>query len=123
LQPAAEPFRADVVRIADLPSSPESSYDKYYADYQTEDSSDFGWAKGKALLSLKQTEFSLKQFAKRMGLPNLSIYNKWEKVWGGWFLQKMHRSIILGQHSRKQQQDGLLNWETAVAYVLETFES
>jgi len=47
-----------------------------------------GRAEGKAPISLKQTEFSFKQFAKRMGQPNCSTFNKWEKAWVEMFLKK-----------------------------------
>jgi hypothetical protein len=70
-QPAAEPRRTDVAGIADLPPLPEISYDEFDADYESDDSSDLGGAEGNALIILKQTEFSLKQFAKRMGSPTL----------------------------------------------------
>jgi len=71
---------------------------------------------------LNQTEFSLKQFAKRMGQPNFSAFDKWKKVWVAGFLEKKHRSIIPGQNRLKQQRDGPLHWEAAVADCLETFE-
>jgi hypothetical protein len=122
-QPAAEPRRTDVAGIADLPPLPEISYDQYDAEYESDDSSDLGGAEGKAPISLKQTEFSLKQFAKRMGQPNFSAFNKWKKVWVAGFLEKKHRSIIRGQNRLKQLQNGPLHWETAVADFLETFET
>ena len=81
-----------------------------------------GWAEGKAPISLKQTEFPLKQFAKRMGQSNFSTFNKWKKVWVAGFLEKKHRSIIPGQNRFKQLRDGHLHWETAGADFLETFE-
>jgi hypothetical protein len=67
-------------------------------------------------------EFSLKQFAKRMGQPNFSAFNKWKKVWVAGSLKKKHRSSILGQNCFKQQQDGPQHWELAVAEFLEIFE-
>jgi hypothetical protein len=121
--PAAQPRRTDVAGIADLPPLPEISYDQYDADYESDDSSDLGGAEGKAPISLKQTEFSLKQFAKRMGQPNFSAFNKWKKVWVAGFLEKKHRSIIRGQNRLKQLRDGPLHWETVVADFLETFET
>jgi len=75
-----EPRRTEVAGIADLPPLPEISYDKLDADYESDDLSDLGGAEGKAPISLKQTEFSLKQFAKRMGQRNFSAFNKWKKV-------------------------------------------
>jgi hypothetical protein len=51
-------------------------------------------AEGHAPITLKQTEFSLQQFAKLLGQPNLSAYNKWKKVWVAGLLEKKHQSII-----------------------------
>jgi len=102
-KPAAEPRRTDVAGIADLPPLPEISYDEFDADYESDDSSQLAGAEGKAPISLKQTEFSLKQFAKRMGQPNFSAFNEWKKVWVAAILEKKHRFIILGQNRWKQQ--------------------
>jgi hypothetical protein len=99
----------DVAGIAALPPLPEISYDEFYPDYERNDSSNLGWAEGKAPTSLKQTEFSLKQFAKRMGQPNFSAFNKWKKVWVAGFPEKKHRSIIPGQNRLKQQREGPLH--------------
>jgi len=107
----------------DLPPLPEISYDQYDGDYESDDSSDLGGAEGKAPISLKQTKFSLKQFAKRMVQPNFSAFNKWKKVWVAGFLEKKHRSIIRGQNRLKQLRDEPLHWERAVADFLETFET
>jgi len=79
-QPAAEPRRTDVAGITDLPPLPENSYEKFDADTESDNSSDFGGAEGKAPISFKEMEFSLKQFAKRMGQPNFSTFNKWKKI-------------------------------------------
>jgi len=68
-------------------------------------------------------EFSLKQFAKRMGQANYSAFNKWKKVWVAGFLENKHRSIIWGYNRLKHVRDGLLHWETAVADILATFEN
>jgi hypothetical protein len=122
-QPPAEPRKTDVAGIADLPPLPELSYDEYDAAEESDDSSDLGGAEGKPPISLKQTEFSLKQFAKRMGQANYSAFNKWKKVWVAGFLEKKHRSIIRGQNRLKQVRDGPLHWETAVADFLATFET
>jgi len=122
-QPGAEPRRTDVAGIADLPSFPEISYDEFDADAESDDSSDLGGAEGKAPISLKQMEFSLKQFAKRMGQPNFSAFNEWKKVWVAGFLGKKHWYIITGQNHLKQLRDGPLRWEMAVADFLETFET
>ena len=53
---------------------------QYDADYESDNSLDLGGAQGKAPIGLKQMESSLKRFAKRMGLPNFSNFNKWKKV-------------------------------------------
>jgi hypothetical protein len=81
-----------------------------------------GGAEGKAPISLKQTEFSMKQFAKRMGQPNFSTFNKWKKVWVAGFVENQHRSILQEQNRLKQLSNGPLHWEMAVADCLETFE-
>jgi len=99
------------------------SYNKYDAADESDDSSDLGDAEGKPPISLKQTEFSLKQFAKRMGQANYSAFDKWKKVWVAGFLGKKHRSIIRGQNRMKQVRDGPLHWKTAVADFLVTFEN
>jgi len=122
-QLAAEPRSTDVAGIADLPPLPEISYDEFNADAWSDDSSDLGGTEGKAPISLKQTEFSLKQFAKRMGQPNFSAFNKWKKLWVAGFLEKKHRSVFPGQNCLKPLRDGPLHWEMAVPDFLETFES
>ena len=115
--------RTDVAAIANLPPLPEICYDKYDAEYGSDDSSDLGEAEGEALISLKQMEFFLKQFAKRMGQPNLSAFNKWKKVWVAGCLENNHLSIIRGQNPLKQVRDGPLPWEMAVVDYLETLET
>jgi len=107
----------------DLPPLPEISYDEYDADDESDNSSDLGSAEGKPPVSLKQTEFSLKQFAKRMRQVNYTAFNKWKKGWMAGFLEKKHRSIIRGQNWLKQLRDEPLHWEIAVADFLETFET
>jgi len=121
--PGAELCRTDVAGIAHLPPLPEISYNQYDADYEIDNSSDLGGAKGKAPISSNQTEFSLKQFATRMGQPNFSKFNRWKTVWVAGFLQNKQRSIIQGQNCLKQLRDGPLHSETAVADFLETFET
>jgi len=71
----------NVSGIANLPPLPEISYDKFDSDAKRDDLSDLGGDDGKVPIGLKQTEFSLKQFAIRMGQPNFSAFNKWKKVW------------------------------------------
>ena len=81
---------------------PEIYDDEYDADDEGDDLLDLGGGEGKPPDSLKQTEFSLKQFAKRMGQANYSAFNKWKKVWVVGFLEKKHRSIIQGQNHLNQ---------------------
>jgi len=69
-----------VVGIADLPPLPVISFDEFDAYTGIDDSWDLGGAEGKALISLKQMEFTLKQFAKRMRQPNFGAFNKWKTV-------------------------------------------
>jgi hypothetical protein len=59
-QPPPAPRITDVSGIADLSPLPELSYDEYDAAEESDDSSDLGGAEGKAPISLKQTELSLK---------------------------------------------------------------
>jgi hypothetical protein len=49
-----------------------------------------GGAEGKLTVSLKQTEYSMKQFAKRMVQANCCAFNKWKKVWVAGFFEKKH---------------------------------
>jgi len=65
-QPPGEPRNTDVTGIADSPLLPEISYDNYYADDDSDESSHMGSAEGEPPISLKETEFSLKQFAQWM---------------------------------------------------------
>jgi len=118
--PAVEPRKTDEAGIAGLPPLQQISYDEYDADYESDSSSDFGGTEGKAPISLKQTEFSLKQFAKRMGKPNFSTFNKCKKVRVAGFLEKKHRSSIRGQNCLALLRHPPLHWETAVADCLVT---
>jgi len=122
LQPAVAPHRTYVAGTAELPRLAQISYEKYDVDDESDDSSDLYGAEGKAQISLKETEFSLKQFAERMGQPNFSAFKKWKKVWVAEFLEKKHQSIIPGQNRLKQQWNGPLHGETDVADLLETFK-
>jgi len=121
-QPPAVPWKTDVARIAELPPLPGLSYGEHDSDDESDDSSDSGGGECKPPVILKQTKFSLKQFAKRMWQANYSAFNKWQKVWGAGFLEKKHRSIIQGQNRLRHMRGGPLHWEMAVADFLETFE-
>jgi hypothetical protein len=118
-----EPWTTDGAGIAHLPPCPEISYNEYDAADESDNSSNLGGAEDKPPISLKQMEFSLKQFAQMMGQPNLSTFNKWKKVWVRAFLKKKHQSIIWGQNRLKQVRDGHLHWEMVVADFLVTFET
>jgi hypothetical protein len=95
----------------------------FYNEYDTTDKSDnlsaLGSADSKPPMSLKQTEFSLKQFAKGTRQANHIALNKWKIVCGVGFLEKKHQSFIRGQKILKQIQDGSLYRQTAVADFLQ----
>ena len=74
--PPAELQKTDIARIVDLPPLPEISYNNYDADDESDILLDFSSAERKPPVSQKQTEFSLKQFAKRIGEANNSAFNK-----------------------------------------------
>jgi len=93
-QPPVKRRNTDVVGIAYLPSMPELSYNECDAAEETDDSSDMAGVQGKPQISPKQTEFSLKQFAKRMGQSNYTAFNKRKKVWVARLLEMKHHSII-----------------------------
>jgi len=122
-QPPAELRKIDDIRIAELPPLPEMSYDDYDADDESNNLSDLGGAEGKPPVNLKQTEFSLKKFVKRMGQANYSVFNKWKKAWMAGFHEKKHRASIRGQNRLKQVCDGPLHREAGVADCLETFKT
>jgi hypothetical protein len=118
-----ELHRTDVAGIVDLHPLTESSYDEFDADAGSDDSSDLGGAEGKAPISLQQTEFSLKQFAKRMGQPNFGTFKEWKKVWVAGILKKNHSSSIPGHNRLKHMPHRPLHWDTAVAGILESLET
>ena len=113
----------DVAGIADLPPLPKISSAEYNSDYGSDDLSDLDGVKGKAPISVKQTEFLLMQFAKRMGQRDFSAFNKWKKVWVAGFVKKKHRFIIWRQNRFKQLRDEPLHWGMAVADFLDNFET
>jgi len=121
-RPPVKPQKTDVTPISDLPPSPEMAYNKGDAVDERDDSLNLGGAECTTPIRLKQTEFSLKQFARRMGQANYSGFNMWNKLWVARFQQRKHRSIIQGRSRLKQVWDGPLDWETAVADVLATFK-
>jgi len=87
---AAELRRSDVIGISDLPPVPDISSDKFDADYESHVSSDLSCGEVKAPISLKEMEFSVNQFAKNMGQPIFSTFNKWNKVWVAGYLVENH---------------------------------
>ena len=98
-------------------------YDDYDADDESDDSSDLNSAEGKLPVSLKPTEFSLKQSANRMEQANYSGFNKWKKVWVADFFQRKYQSIMRGQNYLNDVRNAPLHWEMAVSDFLETFEN
>jgi hypothetical protein len=98
IQPPAIPRKPHVAGVADLPLLLDMSCDEHDAADESNKSSDLSGTEGKPPISPKQTEFSLKQFANRMGQPNFSLSNKWHKVWMAGCLEKRHRSIMCGQN-------------------------
>jgi len=89
------------------------SYEKYDTSDDSNDFSDLGGAEGNPPISLKQMEFSLKQFAKWIGQANHNAFNKWKKVWVAGILERKQRSIIRGHNRWKQDGDGPLHRDTA----------
>jgi len=87
IQPPVDQWETDPTMIIQLPPLPEMSYDNSDSDADSDDSPDLGSAEGKPLISLKQPEFSLKQFTKRLRQANYSAFNKWKKVWVAGFLE------------------------------------
>jgi len=63
----------------DWPPLPEMSYYEYEAADDSDDLSDLGSAEGKPPISLKQTEFSLKQFPKGWGRPTTVLSSSGRK--------------------------------------------
>jgi len=122
-QPHAEPWKTDVRNIRYSASWPGISYTYYDADDESNDSSDWGGTEIKLPVSLNQTEFSMKQFAKRMGQANYSGCNKWKKVWVAGFQEKKYRYNMREQNRLKQVRDGHLHWAMEVTDVSERFEN
>lgn len=96
-------------------------YDNQDADDESIDLSDIGSADTKLPTSLKQTKFSLTQFAKSMRQANNGAFNKWKIVWVDWFLEEKNWPSIQGQNCWYQVRDGPLHWEMVVAELLKTF--
>jgi hypothetical protein len=98
-------------------------FDEFDANSESDESSDWGGAKGKSPISLKQNTFSLKQLAKWIEQPNFGTFTKCKKVRVAGFLERNHQSIIPGKNCLKQLQDGQLHGETAIANLLETYKT
>jgi len=79
-QPPVELRKTHVAGLLDLPPLPEMSHPKCDATDESNPSAALGGAEGKLPISLKQSEFSLKQFTKTMGQANYSVFNKYTKV-------------------------------------------
>jgi hypothetical protein len=78
--PPGYPWEADVERIADLPTLLEISKDVDNRDDTRDNSLAPGSAEGKLPVSMKQTKFSLNQYAKRTRQANYNAFNRWQKV-------------------------------------------
>jgi hypothetical protein len=98
------------------------AYNNYDADDKTYDLTDLGGLDEKPLNHLTQTEFPLKQFAKRTVQANYSVFNKWKKVWVFRLLEKKHRSMIWEQNRLKPVRDGPMHLAIVVADCIETSE-
>ena len=66
-----DPRKTDVAWLVDLPPLPEMSYEEYDAADESDDLSNLGGAGGNPPISLKPTEFSLKQFPKGWARPTI----------------------------------------------------
>jgi len=95
----------DASQIVVLPPLLEMSNDVDAVDDESDNLSNFGCAEGKPPRSLKQNEFSLKQFAQYIEQANYSTINKWKKVWLAGFFEEKHISIIQGNTYLKQLGD------------------
>jgi hypothetical protein len=82
-----------------------------------------GSAAGKLPIRLTQTEFSLMQFATRMGQVDYIVFNRWKMEWVAGFLEKKHRPSIDGKKHLKQVWVGPLPCEMVIAEVFETFQN
>jgi hypothetical protein len=98
-QPAVEPRRTDGTGITDLPPLPDMSCDEFDADCERDNSSHLGGAEGTAPISFKQTEYSLKQFAKMMWQPIFSAF---------------HSGRMYGWLGISRKSIGSLSWERTV---------
>ena len=107
--------KTDVTRIQDLNPFTEVFYDKYNTDNVISNSLAFGGVEVTIPLRLNQTDFSLKQFAKRMEQPNYSTFNKWKKVWVARCLEKKHCIIIKQYNWFTLARDRPLNWEMGIS--------
>jgi len=121
-QPVAELPRTDVPGNANVPPTPEISYDEYDADSERDISADMGDAEARAPISLSRMDFSLKQLPKQLWRPNFCTFNKWKRVWVAGFQENKHQPSIWGQNRSKHLRDGPLYWMTAVVIFLTTFE-
>jgi len=121
-QPAAELLKNNIAEITDFPTSLEISCKKLDVDDVSDNSSDSSGVECNAPFTLKHNKFSLKQFAKRMGLPNYSLINNWKKVRETGFLETKHLDIIWGQNCMNQLQDEPLHWVTAIEDSWATFK-
>lgn len=92
--PAVELDKIDIAGIGSGPPVAERSEDELDPDEESDIVLDFGSTEGKFLDSLKGTEFSLKQVAKRTRQHNSSSMNKGKKVWVAEVLGRKQQSIM-----------------------------
>jgi hypothetical protein len=98
-----------VVGIADLPPLPETCTDDCDVDNVHDNLLDLGGGKDQPSIRMKQNEFSWKQFAKRIGYANYSLFNKLKIVRVAETLENMDQSIIWRQtHSNNLRDFPLL---------------
>jgi hypothetical protein len=85
----AETWKSAVRGIADLAPLPELTYNEYDAADESDNSSGWGSVECKPPISLKHTEFSLKQFAKEYDSLTLVHSTSGRKYWWQNFSRKL----------------------------------
>ena len=80
------------------------------------------YAEGQTLNSLKQTEFSLKKFAKTMKHPSCSVFHKSKKVNQTGDQDSKYPGMFQSKNDFKQQHEGPPLRTRSVADCLVTFE-
>jgi len=117
-----EPQITDVIGIIALPPLLRYCRVVWDADDQSNILSDLGSVGPKAQLSQMHTEFSLKQYAKRMEQPIYSAFHKQKKELVAGFLQTKHHGIIWGKNIWKQLRNTLLHSAPDINAYFMSFE-